>query len=99
MPVSGLVVSLTDQPALRQQAIDAMGQEPRIEVGMIKQQRMSVVMDTSSSDEDKELWTWLTGLPGVVFVDVVMVGFENEATTELQPVVAKPAGPCVNPNE
>ena len=77
MPVSGLVVSLAESPELRQLAIDAIDQESRIDIGVIESQRMSIAVDTHSSEEDKELWQWLTNLPGVDFVDVVMVGFED----------------------
>ena len=59
MPVSGLVVSLAENSDLRQQAIDEINQESRIEVGVIESQRMSIVMDTTSSEEDKRLWNWL----------------------------------------
>ena len=77
MPVSGLVVSLSDQPALREKAMDAIRDEPRIEIGVTKSRRMAIVIDTASSDDDKQLWNWLQELPGVAFVDVVMVGFEE----------------------
>ena len=81
MPVSGLVVSFTDQPALREKAMDAIRDEPRIEIGVAKSRRMAIVIDTASSDEDKQLWNWLQELPGVVFVDVVMVGFEESTAS------------------
>ena len=77
MPVSGLVVSLKSDPQLRNEAIDAIRAEPRIEIGAIKQRRMAVVLDTASVDEDKQLWCWLGSLPGVVFVDVALVGYED----------------------
>lgn len=78
MPVSGLVVSLTDEPHLREAAIASIRQETRIEVGIIRSGRMAIVLDTVSTDEDKQLWHWLSSLPGVVFVDVAMVGFEEQ---------------------
>lgn len=77
MPVSGLVVSLAEEPELRQLAIDAIGRESRIEIGSIHSNRMAIVIDTASSDEDKQLWNWLMDLPGVVFVDVALVAFEQ----------------------
>ena len=83
MPVSGLVVSLSDRDDARENAIAAIRQESRIEIGAIHSRRMAVVMDTDSSDEDKELWNWLSTLPGVVFVDVVMVGFEDEVGRQI----------------
>ena len=79
MPVSGLVVSLANEPNLRETAIDAIRQESQIEIGVINSLRMAVVVDTPSSEEDKEIWTWLNALPGVTFVDVAMVGFEDDS--------------------
>ena len=77
MPVSGLVVSLSNQPDLRQNAWESMRADPRIEVGLIEAQRVAIVVDTASNEEDKTIWNWLQQLPGVVFVDIVMVGFEE----------------------
>ena len=81
MPVSGLVVSLSNDDESRSQAIAAINQEPRNEVGVIEANRMAVVIDSPSAAEDKELWAWLNGLAGVVFVDLVMVGFEEDAAS------------------
>jgi len=79
MPISGLVVSFSDQTELREQAIAAIGRESRIEPGLFASNRMAVVIDTVSAEQDKQLWNWLTALPGVTFVDVVMVGFEDQS--------------------
>ncbi|NND95798.1 MAG: hypothetical protein HKN47_00545 [Pirellulaceae bacterium] len=82
MPVSGLVVTLSSEKDARNNAISAIRQEPRIEVGVIHSHRMAVVLDTQSEHEDKELWAWLNGLAGVDFVDVALVGFEDDVATE-----------------
>ncbi len=85
MPISGLVVSLSDQAELREQAVRAIEQEPRIEVGALASHRLAIVVDTASSEQDKELWHWLTSLPGVLFVEVAMVGFEATAAAPTPP--------------
>ena len=79
MPVSGLVVSLAEEQQLREHAMDASRREPRIEVGAIESGRMAIVIDTTSTEEDKQLWNWLSSLPGVVFVDVALVGYEDQS--------------------
>ncbi len=76
MPISGLVVSLASDPLLRDSALAAIRQELRIEIGTIKLHKMAIVVDTQSTDEDKQIWEWLNTLPGVTFVDVALVGFE-----------------------
>lgn len=78
MPVSGLVVSLVSDPQLRKEAIASIRSEPRIEIGVIEGRRMAIVLDTESTDADKQLWCWLSSLPGVVFVDVALVGFDED---------------------
>ena len=82
MPISGLVVSLKSDPQLREEAITAIRQEKRIEIGLIQSRRMAIVLDTASTDEDKQLWCWLSSLPGVVLVDVAMVGFDEPGHLE-----------------
>lgn len=78
MPVSGLVVSLAHEPELRDRAVEAVRNDPRFDVGVLRSSRMAVVCDTSSSEEDKQAWHWLQELPGVMFVDLAMVAFEDE---------------------
>jgi nitrate reductase NapAB chaperone NapD len=76
MPVSGLVVTLTPEPRRREEALAAIGREPCIEVGASEAGRLAIVVDTVSSEDDRQVWEWLNALPGVEFVDVALVGFE-----------------------
>jgi nitrate reductase NapAB chaperone NapD len=76
MPVSGLVVTLTDDQERRDSALAAIRREPRIEIGMMEARQLAIVVDTPSGDDDRQLWQWLNSLPGVEFVDVALVGFE-----------------------
>ncbi len=78
MPVSGLVVSLSDEPRRRAEALGAIDREARIAVGVCEANRLAIVLDTASSEEDKQLWEWLGSLPGVSFVEVAFVGFEQD---------------------
>ena len=68
MPVSGLVVSLRDEPLLRAQTLAEIGQHPQITIGIVDQNRLAIVVDTMSSQEDKQLWDWLGSLSGVSFL-------------------------------
>ena len=91
MPISGLVVSFADDPPLRQKAIEAMEAEPRIDVGVIESNRVAIVLDTASGEEDKRLWEWLSALPGVVFIDVAMVVFDEDAQSEASDLRDQPS--------
>ena len=83
MPVSGLVVTLCEEPQLRAAVFEAIGRDPRITVGVLEANRQAIVLDTASSDEDGQLWDWLNTLPGVMFVEVAFVGFEEQGKTML----------------
>ena len=85
MPVSGLVVSLSDEPQPRSEALAVIGREARITMGVLEANRLAIVLDTASSEEDRQLWDWLGSLSGVSFVEVAFVGFEQrEASLPLQ---------------
>jgi hypothetical protein len=78
MPVSGLVVSLRDDPKSRAQALAAISQQTQITMGEVEQNRVAIVVDTTSTQEDKRLWDWLGSLPGVSLLEVAFVGFEQQ---------------------
>ena len=78
MPVSGLVVSLRDDPQLRRETLTMIGNERRITMGALEANRLAVVLDTASGDEDGQVWDWLRTLPGVTLVDVAFIGFEPD---------------------
>jgi len=77
MPISGLMLTLADDASLAGEALGAIAGERRIEVGDREQHRLAVVVDTRTREEDQQLWRWLNDLPGVRFVDVVYVTFED----------------------
>ena len=77
MPVSGLVLSLSDEPQPRAEALAVIGREAQITVGVLEANRLAIVLDTASREEDRQLWDWLGSLAGVSFVEVAFVGFEQ----------------------
>lgn len=88
MPVSGLVVSLCDEPKLRAQTLDLIEREPRIITGALESNRLAIVTDTESSQEDRQLWNWLDSLSAVLLIQVAFVGFEQHEDTNSFPVSA-----------
>ena len=79
MPVSGLVISLSEEPDLQAEALAAIGYRSEITMGVLEANQLAVVLDTPSSHQDKLLWQWLNSLPGVSLVEVAFVGFETPA--------------------
>lgn len=71
MPVSGLVLTLSEHSAERALALAALQQSPAIEVGELADRRLPIVVDTPDSEADREIWRWLHELKGVLFVDLV----------------------------
>ncbi len=79
MPVSGLVLILSEDESTHAATLQAIGDDPRVEVGPRQGRRVAVVVDTDSSDEDKVVWHRLQSLAGVDLVELTFVGFEPAA--------------------
>jgi hypothetical protein len=77
MPISGLILTLEDDAAERDAAIALLRQQPELEPGQLAGRWLPVVMETASNSESHVLHDWLSSLPGVAYVDVVAVGFEE----------------------
>lgn len=71
MPVSGLVLTLSPNRNDREFALARLQEHPRLQIGHAEWQRLPVVVDTPSDEEDKALWAWLNDLRGVLFVNLV----------------------------
>lgn len=79
MPVSGLVVTLSDEQSARQNALETIEADERLEIGDRQKNRLPVVADTESIDGGTELVRdELLDIEGVVFVDLITVNFEDE---------------------
>lgn len=78
MTVSALVLTLEEDDDARTRALFALGADPRVTCGEPQGLRLPVVTETESLMEAKELVEGLGALPGVTFVDVVSVAFEDE---------------------
>jgi hypothetical protein len=77
MPVSGLVVVLSEDPQLRANAIGTLEQQSMVTMGVLQANRLAIVLETDSKAEDQQMWNWLHALSGVVMVEVAFVGFEE----------------------
>lgn len=79
MVVSALVVMLSPDPEVAAGARERLASDARITVGEPVRDRLPVVIETMSSDESATLVESLTGMDGVVRVDVVAIDFGEEA--------------------
>jgi hypothetical protein len=77
MPVSGLVVTLREDPVSRGEALGRIHGDRRFTMGVCAGNRLALVMDTNSNAEDRQLLDWLVSLMGVALVEVAFIGFEQ----------------------
>ncbi|MCW5755574.1 MAG: hypothetical protein KIT24_12775 [Phycisphaeraceae bacterium] len=84
MPVSGLILSLSDHQHMREQALQAIHGHGLITAGALQGRRLPIVVDTPTSEQDREVWEWLSELPGVVFVDLVCTDSSDDASAPTQ---------------
>lgn len=71
MPVAGLVVTLTDLDALRDEALATLASDARLTVGALQGGgRLPLVTDTATLREEQDLWNEIARTPGVLLVDL-----------------------------
>lgn len=81
MAVSGLVVTLAQDPALAEASLAALVRDARLTLGERFGRRLSLVAETPGPREDRQLCDDLRAMPGVVHVDVTFVGFDEGTRT------------------
>jgi len=77
MPITGLILTLSEDAALAETALWVLARRPELELGERVGCRIPASADTPSMKEDKDLQEWLTEVPGVRFVDVVWAWIED----------------------
>ncbi|MFB6263886.1 MAG: hypothetical protein ABEL76_09730 [Bradymonadaceae bacterium] len=78
MPVTAAVLNLSDDPVERRVALDALDEDPRVEVGARKELYLPVVVTTDRIDEGIELVDEeLPAREGIEFVRIVRVDFDD----------------------
>jgi hypothetical protein len=79
MPISGLLVTLVEDAATRMTALTTLRQHPAIDVGEPAGGRVPIVVETLDENEDRLVWEWLHAIPGVTFVVVAYIHFDEVA--------------------
>ncbi len=77
MPINGLMVTLSEDPAAAEAAQTAMRQRRHIACGERQDRWLPLVTEARDDREARELHGWLESLPGVDQVDVILVGFNE----------------------
>ena len=78
MPISALVLTLSDEAESREEALRALEADPRLTVGKLQNTQLPVVVDTETMFEGIDLVrTELPEIGGVTYVHVVSVDFSD----------------------
>ena len=77
MITSGLVLTLNADPALAQQAQTTLLDRVELTIGQQNDRWLPIVIQASDVAASRDLHDWLCSLPGIDFVDVVHVEFED----------------------
>ncbi len=77
MPISGLVVTLTDEPASQKAALAAMREHRALELGEQRCNQVALVVESACEEEDRLIWEWMHTLPGVVMAVVAFIHFDD----------------------
>jgi len=80
MPISGLLITLSENATAAQQAVAAIAKHPSLEVGQCFGRWLPTCLDVCSDREGRAIHQWLESLEGVCFIDVVFVGFDDEGS-------------------
>lgn len=71
MPVNGLLLTLTDDERMAQEALLEMDRREGVELGDRAGRWQPVVAESTGTRDSHEIHEWLEALPGVLAVDVV----------------------------
>jgi len=74
--VSGLIITLADDPAHRDQALASLRAHGAFMLGSASGRWLPAVMEAADDRECRALHDWIMTHPGVRFVDVVSVDFD-----------------------
>lgn len=77
MPVSGLVITFEGEVSEYSETVAALASQRQIDLGARQHAKLALVLDTASSEEDKQVWEWVQNLPGVQDVALAFVAFDD----------------------
>jgi hypothetical protein len=77
MITSGLVITLSADATLAAQAVASVGARFEFTADECQDRWLPVAMEARDDAESRALHDWLQALPGVEYVDVVSVNFEE----------------------
>jgi len=83
MIISGLLLTLSADARLAESALATLRARPEFTLAQCAQRWLPVVVEVPDVAASRDLHDWLNALPGVDFVDVVQVNFEEESLVDM----------------
>lgn len=77
MAISGLIITFSPDSPDVDQTLETLRHHPLIQIGEGSDLRFPVVVETSDATQANSLWEWLNALPGVAFIDLAYLHFEE----------------------
>ena len=77
MSVSGLVITLSESPSERAWALAGLRSRSDLQLGELSERWLPVVLEKSDDESAEAVFREISLLPGVEYVDVVFVQFED----------------------
>ena len=78
MTISGVILTLAEDPTLADEAMNWIHQAPELTVGHREGRRIAAVAETESPKADRRLWHTLQEQPGIAHVDITGVFFNED---------------------
>ena len=85
MPVNGLLLTLSADPALADAARATISTRPEATQGEMQERWQPLAVDTADVKAAHDFHEWLEALPGVEQVDVIYVGFDEPSSNKISP--------------
>jgi nitrate reductase NapAB chaperone NapD len=78
MPISGLVITFKQAVGLCEQTAELLRAHAAIELGAADGNKLAIVVESASKEQDQEIWNWVRQLPMVADVSVAFIGLDDD---------------------
>jgi hypothetical protein len=78
MPISGLLITLADDPRASEAAVRLLESDPRVEVGERRGPYLPVVAETDAPADDERFWRKLNEHTGILKVDLAFAQVDGD---------------------
>ncbi len=85
MPVNGLLLTLSPDPGLADDARIRIAAHCGTELAPVRDRWLPIAVETPDVKSAHEFHEWLESLPGIEHVDVIYVGFDEPSPTAPAP--------------